>query len=208
MKILFFLLCLGLPNFVSGGDENLTSSSFGNFVNGFPCGFTFPEAAEASLRISKETAAVDGSEIPSTMIRIDKARFVRCLSRPIMHIVSGRKYLCSFLINFEDVNMASADGIRFYIYNTHAGRHYWMQVRGNGSTHGWVSVIFPFEGSFLQPEKGSCAFFIYFNEVTGIFRFADLVIIELPEGVNMEPAFTNMKGKPLATQILTLENVK
>ncbi len=209
MKKMGFVLlaAAGLWGTVQAAEENLAGAAFGRLENGLPSGFTIPEIATAQLKISGETVKIDGNELHATVLRIEKPTFIRLLGSPLQKITADRKYLCSFLIKIDDMKSTSAEGIRFYIYNTGGGRHYWMQVRSDGSTAGWVTVTLPFEGKFLEPDKGPISFFIYFNEVTGVFRLADLVIMELPADVAMDPAFTSLDGKALSTQVLSLESL-
>lgn len=198
-------------NFMVYADDspNLLNASFEKFNEGFPEGLSVIGGASAELlNASLVDSKIGDTAVKVTQFKIEKPEFIRVASAPISNIQVGKNYLCTLNLkvdNFKSLIPDSTEGIRFYIYNSNSGRHAWTQIRHDGSTNGWVTLSMPFSGEYLEPAKGSIFFYIYFNELTGIFQFSDLSVVELPKGTTMNNSFSTIDGAAVGGTVLILK---
>ena len=205
--------------FVNTGIGDFTRSvNRQNRQNLFVHGFSGLAAGEVPARYltlieGEDSVAADdevffGDRGPS--VRMESKTFGELnLDSPFLEFMeAGKSYLLTLKVKVNDMRLkghwwTERCGFWVRVYDTKSDKQTWCNLGGNGSTDGWVTVMLPFKHDELA--HGTYRLLFRCKDMTGMVWIQDPVVIEIPEGVDMERSFVLSDGRTVVGSHLTLK---
>ena len=205
------LLVFGLRAVCSENAENLLSLTSSGCE--FPQGFKVHAGQEDMVH--EDSKVFQGKAGPSIRFDLPERGNLWLDTSTAVQLEEGRKYLFSVRVKIQDMvpggmNLTSKGVERGILMEVHSGDtsrnvSVWNAVVGTGSSEGWVTAMIPFDTN-AKPDLAKVSIFLRCYDISGTVWFQDPVLIEVPDGFNMNQQFILENGDTVSGGILTLKN--